>query len=95
MPLVERRLDLLDRERGEDRVGQAEPQHDAERPEREAQRSIVCATITNCDAEDAGGGDGGEEAGAALMIDQVGEEQPRITDARERSAPTARRTRRR
>jgi hypothetical protein len=73
----QRRFARLDGERGEDSVGQDEPQHDADSAE-DCGGRVVLVEHDELTREHARCRDDGEEAGAAHVIPQVCEKAPRI-----------------
>ncbi len=78
-PFLEMWLVALDREGGEDRVGETDPEQDAEREQRDGSGKTV-RHQQDLGAEDRAGSDGGEKSGPEAMVRQVGEEEPRIAE---------------
>ena len=81
--VLKRRLVTLDRERREDRVGEADPKHDAQRQE----QGCRCQAVRDqqeLNPEDAGPRNRGEEAGPEPVVGHVAEEQPRVAHGSER-----------
>jgi hypothetical protein len=75
--LVQRRLVLLDRQAGEDGVGQRQPQQQRQPPQQQRQRHAV-PQQQHLAAQDAGGRHAGEKARPAQMVDEVAEEALRV-----------------